>query len=149
MKAFRYRLQAVQRLRDRHEHEATEHYAGALNQRAQASQRLDAAERELAANQAECSRLLDEGVPAGDLRHQQAFGSRLQDQCQAAATQLDQAEAHLNQALGLMVTARRESEAVQKHHDRAQSGHQMEQQREEQKWLDDLPASRTAPGLLG
>lgn len=149
MKAFRYRLQAVQRLRDRREREATEAYATALARRANAMQHFDAAERELAAGHLECSRLLSEGAPAADIRQRQLFCAWLHERRQAAAAQLDVAEVQLNQALGQMITARRESEAVQKHHERARESHQYEQQREDQKILDDLPTLRLASGLLG
>ncbi len=148
MKAFRYRLQAVQRLRDRREHEATECYAGALARRASAFQHLEAADRELARGHAECSRLLNDGAPAADIRQRQLFSVWLQERRDLMAKQLDEAEIQLNHALGQMISARRESEAVQKHHDRARELHQGEVQRDEQKWLDDLPTLRTAPGLL-
>ena len=148
MKPFRYRLTAVQRVRDRREHEATEQYARALAMRANAVQTVDRAERELAAGQLECSNLLGNGAPAGDIRQRQSFCAVLQERRDEAARLLEQAEIQLNQALGVMLTARREAEAVRKHHEKARSGHLQEQQREEQHILDDLPL-RSLAGMFG
>ena len=148
MKPFRYRLTAVQRVRDRREHEATEQYARALAVRANAQQTVERAERELATAQLECSNLLGNGAPAGDVRQRQSFCTVLQEARDEAARQLEQAEILLNQALGAMLTARREAEAVRKHHEKARTGYQQEQQREEQKVLDDLPL-RTLAGMFG
>lgn len=148
MKPFRYRLTAVQRVRDRREHEATEQYARALAVRANALQAVERAERELAAGQLECSNLLGNGAPAGDVRQRQSFCTVLQEHRDEATRQLEQAEIQLNQALGVMLTARREAEAVRKHHDKAKAGHLQEQQREEQQVLDDLPL-RSLAGMFG
>jgi len=148
MKPFRYRLTAVQRIRDRREHEATEQYARALAVRANALQNVDRAERELATTQIECSELLGNGAPAGDVRQRQSFCTVMEEARDDAARKLEQAEILLNQALGTMMTARREAEAVRKHHEKARVGYQQEQQREEQKILDDLPL-RNLAGMLG
>lgn len=148
MKPFRYKLTAVQRVRDRREHEATEQYAHALAQRENAFRNLEVAERELATGQLECSRLLSDGATAGDLRRQQLGCAWLQEHRDQVAAILEQAEVRVHQTLGVMITARRESEAVKKHHDKARDSHQREQQREEQKTLDDLPL-RTLARLIG
>jgi flagellar export protein FliJ len=148
MKPFRYKLTAVQRVRDRREHEATEQYAQALAQRENAFRNVEVAERELATGQFECSRLLGDGATAGDLRRQQLGCAWLQERRDQVAVLLEQAEVRVNQALGVMITARRESEAVKKHHDKARESHQREQQREDQRTLDDLPL-RTLARLIG
>lgn len=148
MKPFRYKLTAVQRVRDRREHEATEQYAQALAQRENAFRNVEVAERELATGQLECSRLLGDGATAGDLRRQQLGCAWLQERRDQVAVLLEQAEVRVNQALGVMITARRESEAVKKHHDKARESHQREQQREDQRTLDDLPL-RTLARLIG
>ncbi len=147
MTPFRYKLTAVQRVRDRREHDATERYAHALNARVAAQKLLDQADHDLAAAQLESARLLAAGTAAGDFRRQLGDCSWLQDHRDLMARQLDEAEGRVSQALGFMITARREAEAVRKHHDKARDAHRREQDREDQKVLDDLPL-RTS-GLMG
>jgi flagellar export protein FliJ len=144
MKPFRYRLQAVQMLRERSEHEAGEQYALALARRAQAQQRLEAVEHELSRARFEIQELVTAGCPAHQVSRRQQFCLVIQERRGQCATDLQNAERTVQQHFSALLKARQEREAVEKHHDKCRQEHQRALQREDQRWLDDL-APR--PGL--
>ena len=144
MKPFQYKLQAVQILRERRKNETMEHYALALARRAQSGQRLENAERQLSATRFELQELVTTGCPAHQINRQQSYCTVLQERRIQCDLELQAAERVVNQRLAEMLQARREREAVAKHHERSRSEYRQASQREEQKWLDDLTPR---PGL--
>ena len=144
MKPFRYRLQAVQMLRERREHEAAEQYALALARRAQALKRLEDVEHELGLARFEIQELVTAGCPVHQINRRQQFCVVIQERRNQCATDLQAAERTVQQRFAALLTARQEREAVEKHHAKCLQEHQRGLQREEQRWLDDL-APR--PGL--
>ncbi|HTH47185.1 MAG TPA: flagellar export protein FliJ [Candidatus Limnocylindria bacterium] len=144
MKPFRYKLQAVQMLRERREHEAAEQYALALALRAQALQRLGDVEHELSLARFEIQELVTAGCPAHQVSRRQQFCVVIQDRRTQCASDLQSAERTVQQRFTALLNARQDREAVEKHHDKCRQEHQRGLQREEQRWLDDLSPR---PGL--
>ncbi len=138
MKPFRYKLQAVQMLRERREHEAGEQYALALARRAQAQKRLEDVEHELSLARFEIQELVTAGCPAHQVRRRQQFCLVIQERRSQCATDLQNAERIVQQHFHALLKARQEREAVEKHHDKCRQEYLKDLQREDQRWLDDL-----------
>jgi flagellar export protein FliJ len=145
MKPFRYKLRAVAMLRERHEHDSLDRYAQALAQRAQALVRLESAERDLSAARFELQERVAGGCAAHVINGLQIHCETMNQRRARCASEVQSAERAVNQRLAEMLAARREREAVEKHHQRSRDEHRRAGQREEQKWLDDLTPQR---GLL-
>lgn len=144
MKPFRYKLQAVQMLRERKEHEAAEQYALALALRAQALKRLEDVEHQLSLARFEIQELVTAGCPVHQVSRRQQFCTVIQERRNQCTTELQSAERTVQQRFSAMLAARQEREAVEKHHEKCRQEHQRGLQREEQRWLDDLTPR---PGL--
>lgn len=145
MKPFRYKLRALEMLRERHEHDALERYALALAQRAQALHHVEAAERDLCAARFELQARVTTGCAAHELNRLQLHCESMQKRRARSVIEMQSAERSVNQRLAEMLAARREREAVEKHHQKSLDEHRRAGQREEQRWLDDLTPQR---GLL-
>lgn len=148
MKPFRYKLQAVEMLRERREHDALERYALALAQRAQAVLRLDAAEHDLSAIRFELQEQVTGGCQAHVINRLQLQSETAQESRARCELGLQNAEVLVNQRLAEMLNARREREAVEKHHEKSRQEHSRAAQREDQKWLDDLKPQRALQSAM-
>lgn len=145
MKRFHFSLQAILTLRQRTEQKALEQYAGALLARDRATCQLAELRREQAEWWSRWRQEVGRGCQAAVLHQWRACNSNLNDRRQKAETALAMAEVTVNQALGSLLTARRDRESVEKHFERQHLAYTREVNREEQKRLDEIGQRRELP----
>lgn len=144
MKKFEFTLEAVRVVRQRQEQEALEQYARSLLARRQAVERLDAVQAQLNAGWQELRDLLAQGCPAQKAAQMQNYHRVLETRRHESVAALGVAERRVNAAMNAMLAARRQREIVDNCFDKQKARHQREQQREEQKFLDELGGRRAA-----
>jgi flagellar export protein FliJ len=142
MKPFKFTLQPLLTLRLRQERAAMENYAREVLERARVEERLQAAERALAASQLVWRQDLADGCPAVVLVHHQSHCRDLAGKRAEIAKQLVAADQRANAALEAMLQARLQREAVDKFRSRQRVEYDRALTRAEQKFLDDLAQSR-------
>ncbi|MBC8001044.1 MAG: flagellar export protein FliJ [Opitutaceae bacterium] len=149
MKSFRFSLQAVLTLRQRHERFALEAHAAALLARHQALARLEAAELELSAAWSDLRRRRDTGCSAAEMTQAGEFSQALSRCRDTATAALAVAERGVNSSLQNLLEVRRQREIVDACHDKQKLAHQRELARQESRLLDDLAGRRFTPLLAG
>lgn len=142
MKPFKFTLQSVRTVRQRHEQEAMEAYARALLERMRALAQLEDAERELSAGQAEWQRTAQQGCRAAEMARHAEHCQALSRQRDGRAALLSEAERRANAALKQMLLARQQREAVDTFLSKQQLAYDRALTREEQKFLDELAQRR-------
>jgi flagellar export protein FliJ len=143
MKAFRFTLEAVRIVRQRHEQETMEHYAQALLVRQQATARLEEIQQELSAAWQDLRTRLAGGCSAGEAHQAQTYRQTLEKRREDCVTALGAAERRVNAALQAMLAARRQREVVDKFLEKQKARFGREMSRLEQKAMDDLAGRRT------
>ncbi len=144
MKSFRFTLEAVRTLRRRQEQNALEQYAQTLLARQQASDRLQAVERELNAGWREMRELLARGGSAARTAQAHDYHRSLDERRKICARVLGSAELRVNAAFQAVLTARQQREIVDKCFERQKTSHQRGRLMEDQKLLDELSGRRVA-----
>ena len=147
MKPFHFTLEAVRVVRQRQEQDAMESYARTLLVRRQAVERLESVQQQINAGWQELRELLARGCAAGEATRAQSCHRVLEKRRDEYAAALGLAERRVNAAFNAMLAARHQREIVDKGFEKQKALHQREQQRGEQKFLDDL-ASRRPAGIL-
>jgi flagellar export protein FliJ len=142
MKAFRFTLEAVRTVRQRHEQEAMEQYAQALLARQRALSRLEEIQRQLNVAWQEIRTRFSAGCTAAQAVQVHGYRQTLEKRREECAAALGEAERRVNAALQVMLAARREREIADKFFEKQKSRHTREHLRLEQKMLDDLAARR-------
>lgn len=142
MKPFRFTLEALGTVRQRHEQKAMEHYAHMLVLRQKAENTLDKAERDLNSSWEDLRRQLARGCTAEEAAQAHVYQRSLIQRRTECATALEAADRRVNSALQGMLQARQQREIVDKCCDRQKAKHQRETARGEQKFLDDLAGRR-------
>jgi flagellar export protein FliJ len=144
MKSFRFTLEAVRTLRRRQEQIALEQYAQTLLARQQASDRLQAVERELNAGWREMRELLARGCSAARTSQTHDYHRSLDERRKECARVLGSAELRVNAAFQAVLSARQQREIVDKCFEKQKATHQRGRLMEEQKLLDELSGRRVA-----
>ncbi len=147
MKAFHFTLEAVRVLRQRQEQDAMDNYARALIARQQAVERLEAVQQQLHASWQDLRDQLARGCTAGKAAQLQNYHRALEKTRDERSAALGLAERRVNTAFAAMLAARQQREIVDKGYEKQKIRHDREQQRGEQKFLDDL-ASRRPMSIL-
>ncbi|MGH9592816.1 MAG: flagellar export protein FliJ [Bryobacteraceae bacterium] len=147
MKAFRFTLEAVQTLRKRQEHQATELYVRSMLARQQAADLVESVREQILINQREMNRLLSAGCTASAAFQASTYQCALEKRLDERILALSQAERRVNAAFQAMLSARRQTKIVEKYRQKQLAHHQRNALREDQKLLDDL-ASRRAGSIL-
>ncbi|HUD49571.1 MAG TPA: flagellar export protein FliJ [Candidatus Baltobacteraceae bacterium] len=147
MKPFRFTLEAVRTLRQRHEQNAMELFAQALLARQQTLDRLEAIRRELTEGWQELRGQLAKGCTASQAAHAHDYHRTLAKRRDETIVALGVAERRVNAALQAMLAARQQREIVDKSCERQKARHLREQFRAEQKLLDDLAGRRSLSSI--
>jgi flagellar export protein FliJ len=142
MKPFRFTLEAVRIVRQRHEQLAMEEYAQALFSSRQAEDQLEAVRRELDAGCEELRKLLAKSCPVSKAAQTQQYLKSVEKRLNECARALEQAKLRADAALDAMLAARQQREIVDKFFARQKTRHEREELREEQKLLDELAGRR-------
>ena len=137
MKPFRFRLQAVLTVRERHEKFAMERYSKALGEVNRARLSLERADAAWAASSVAQSELLRRGTTAADLRRGEQYCHELEQRRQASLSELRKAQAGAGAAREAMLKARIEREAVDQFRAQQRSAYDLEASRAEQKDVDE------------
>ncbi len=148
MKRFRFTLQALLVLRQRHEQQAMEAYAATLLARRQAAERLARIEEEMASAAKSLRSRISGTTLAGDLAQLQGHYRALDGRRAEAACALEAAEQTLRPALQRMIEARRQREVVDDCRDKQSARHEKERLRQEDKLQDEFALRRFAPALV-
>jgi flagellar export protein FliJ len=143
MKPFKSTLQAIRTLRVRQEREAMEAYAHALLDRVRSGEKLQSADRALAAGQWEWQQRVSCGCPAAELVHHQLHCRELAARRSRCLALAKESESRADVALQSMMLARQEREIVDKFSERQRAIYDRELNRAEQKFLDELACRRT------
>src|SRR6266704_2944951 len=114
MKPFRFTLQAVQTLRQRHEQKAREHYGRALLAHRQALEQLQQVEIELKQVWEQISGQLPDGIAAERLAHLHLYARSVEERRTQHAEAIVALERNLQQAAENWRAARRQCEVVEK-----------------------------------
>lgn len=149
MKRFRFPLQALLTVRQRHEHEAMERYAQALLHRQQVAEHLDRIQRELSGAWEQLREKMARGCSAAALAQLRAYSSHLETLRDEYTTALGTAERRVHQALQDMLRARREREVVETYGARQKARHDRQRQRQEHWQMDEFAARFVHPAFHG
>ena len=136
--SFRFRLERVRALRERHEDVAKQALAGAMAQHHRAEQELRAAaERVARAREAQLEAAVGRSC-ANDLLARQAYLERTERAHQATAHDLDRQELELAQRRQALTQAARERQALERLKERRRAEHEKETARLEGLALDEI-----------
>ena len=147
MKTFRFTLESVATLRQSREQVATGKYAEALLALAEAMQKLEAVEHELALGQREYKRSLLGGTTTSRVAQHEFYCANVQRKREQAVGSVKEARAALERALQAMLQARRDCEGVEKMREKQVAVHNRELMRAEQKETDEMAGRQLASGL--
>jgi flagellar export protein FliJ len=142
MKAFRFTLEAVRTLRQRHEQEALEFYARALLARQQVLDLLADIDHRIGRDFVQMRQLLAGPCTAAQASQAQAFHASLEKQRDECLVTLGQAERRVNAASQAMLVARQQREMVDVYREKQLAAHDRLGLREEQKILDEFAIRR-------
>jgi flagellar export protein FliJ len=149
MKRFRFPLQALLTVRQRHEHETMERYAQALLQRQQVAEHLDRIQRALSDAWEQLREQMARGCSAAGLAQARAYSTHLETLRDEYTTALGAAERRVHQTLQDMLRARREREVVETYGARQKARHDRQHQRLEHWQMDEFAARLAHPILPG
>jgi flagellar export protein FliJ len=147
MRPFRFKLKALQTLRQRQEHVALEHYAAALRDRQSARDALGQARDALERCWLEWHHTLEAGCTIEVARRSHASARLLSEHCSSARAVLTDAEQRVQTTLHAMLEARRQREIVDTLHDQHRTRHTRACLQAEAKELDEF-ALRRQPAAL-
>jgi flagellar export protein FliJ len=142
VKTFKFKLAAVETLREREENAALQIYARALKERQAALERRDVAAGSLAICREQRNARVAKGCFIQDLLEFDSYLSALQIKVRNAQEELDQRTAQMGKAFNDFLAARQQLEVVTKFRERERSIYDFEQRRGEQKLLDELSSTR-------
>ncbi|HWI59276.1 MAG TPA: flagellar export protein FliJ [Bacillota bacterium] len=138
MKPFSFTLEPVRSLRRHKEQAAQEHYAKAVRACEAAAARVQATSTELSACWTTLCEQLAAGVAGADLLRTRAWCNVLELRLKERTAALEQARLAVDAAMRELMLAAREREALDRLHDNRQRTYNLEQQRDEQKTLDEI-----------
>jgi flagellar FliJ protein len=142
VKTFKFKLAAVETLREREENNSLQIYARALKERQTALERRDDAMRELAACRERRNLRVEGGCFIHDLREFDSHLTALRINVGKAQEDLDQHTRTMENAFADFLAARQELKVVTKFRERERKIYDFEQRRNEQKLLDELSSTR-------
>jgi len=142
MKKFRFTLQALQTVRERHEHLALQNYAQAVRARTCAQEALQEVERECAGVWQRQRAQRETVATVVDFAQSSEYAGRLAEWKQQCVAALAQAERGVDQAWEKLVLARRAREVVVRFHQRQRDRYAREWARAEQKEMDEFAQHR-------
>jgi len=148
MKSFRFTLEALRVVRQRHEQKAMEKYAQTLIGKRTALDALEAVEHELARSWNEWREKMARGCTAADAMQAQVYQRSLKLRQEECARTLETAERRVNAAMQAMLIARQQREIVDKYCEHQKARYKREEARNEQKFMDDLAGRRGGNSLL-
>ena len=143
MKPFRFSLQALLTLRQRHEHLALQEYGRAISLWQQALDRVNAAQQQCQAGCAQWQEEILSDANALRLSQIQAYCARVEELRREAECELAHAQQMVDQRRDHLVACRQEREAVDTYLKRQHETYDRELRREEQKLLDDMAIHRS------
>ena len=150
MKRFRFTLEALLRLRERHEKQALQLYGAAVTAQQEAACRLAEAEADCETHWAIIREHIADAAPAAYVAQLQGYCHWIEECKRVSARALDQAEHVCRQRWLKLILARRAREAVDKLLVRQRECYDRELMREEQKQIDEMANRRLlAPALHG
>jgi flagellar protein FliJ len=142
MKRFRFTLEALLRLRQRHEKQALQQYGQAMAAQREAASRLADAEADCESNWATFREHVMGAAPAAYLSQLQGYCHWLEECKRVNERALEQAGRVCKQRWVKLLLARRAREAVDKLLVRQRDRYERELMREEQKQIDDMASRR-------
>ena len=149
MKPFRFTLQPIRVLRGQKERSAQQRFADAMRACEEAAFQLQLASDELAAGWTSLCEELSAGVAATKLLRTRAWCNVLEFRQKECAEALQVARRAMDAAWREMMLATRDREVLDRFHDKCRRAYDREEQRQEQKRLDELGVRRAvAPGLV-
>lgn len=143
MKAFRFRLEAVLKLREQAEEAAREHCAKAFAAVEKSTSRLRAVDADISASDELRRQHLTAGAPAGQLEQLRTHSVLLHERRIAVERELAEAKRRADAAQKQLLLASQRRETLTKLRDRQLRLHDYEAARAEQKLLDELAARST------
>jgi flagellar export protein FliJ len=143
MKPFQFSLQPLRILREQQERAAQQAYAGALRVCEEAAARVQSASAELTACWTTLRDKMSAGVVGLELLRARAWCNVLELRLKERAAALEQARLGVDAAWKAMLQATREREALDRYRDKRRATYERQQQREEQKSLDELAVQLT------
>lgn len=146
MKPFRFRLQAVQTLREKQETEAVEIYARACRRQERAAVQLEEVRQELLETQLDRNRRLQTNCRIGEVIQIEGFLSILKDRIQECQAAWQRECGQVQQAERGMREARQRREVIAKWLERDRQRHAAALRMHEQKAEDEM-AARDLPEL--
>ena len=148
MKRFRFTLEALLRLRQRHEKQALQQYGEAVTAQREAACRLAEVEADCEANWAVFREHIAEAAPAAYVAQLQGYCHWLEECKRVSARALEQAERVCKQRWFKLLLARRAREVVDKLMVRQRERYDRELTREEQKQIDEMASQRVLASTL-
>lgn len=145
MKPFKFSLEAVATTRRRLEQAALEKYAQSLLARQNAVAQLEATQRELEGAWLRLRQTLESGCSASAATRLRQESHFLEDERKLRETALTEAERGVSHALQQMLAARQQREVVEKFRGKQRAAHDLDVQRDTQKFLDELATQRATP----
>lgn len=145
MKPFKFSLEAVATTRRRLEQTALENYAQALLARQSAFSQLEATQHTLEQAWLRLRQTLESGCSASAATRLRQESGFLEEERKLREDALAQAERGVSQALHQMLAARKQREAVEKVRGKQRLAHDRDEQRDTQKFLDELATQRATP----
>jgi flagellar export protein FliJ len=146
MKRFRSRVAPLRELRQRQEDEALQAHARMLRQRQAAEERLQATLDALLDHRREVQDSLRFGCTASQLSQQDGYRALLEQRTDECRRQVAEAASATVASLEEVMRTRRNREVVDRFCAKELSEHTLEQQREDQKNLDEM-ALRRRPAI--
>jgi flagellar export protein FliJ len=147
MKPFKFSLEVVRTLRQRKEQQQMENYARALQEQRQTIARLQQVQGELESAWSEWHAAMAEGCQAVVVGQTQRYFQSVELRRQECLAAVREAERVVQEALGSMLRARQDREAVEVFLEHQQVAYDRELQREERKLLDEMAQRRTLQPL--
>lgn len=147
MKPFKFSLEVVRTLRQRKEQQMMEQYAMALQEQRQTVARLHQVQGELESAWSEWHAAIAEGCQAGVVGQTQRYFQSVELRRQECLAAVREADRVVQEALGAMLRARQEREAVEVFLEHQQMAYDRELQREERKLLDEMAQRGTQQAL--
>lgn len=145
MKPFKFSLEAVATTRQRQEQATLEKYAQSLLVRQNAVAQLEATQHELEGAWLRLRQTLESGCSASAATRLRQESNYLEEERKQREEALTQAERGVSQALQQMLAARQQREVVEKFRGKQRTAHNLDVQRDTQKFLDELATQRATP----
>ncbi len=148
MKRFRFTLEALLRLRQRHEKQALQQYGQAMIAQREAARRLADAEADCESNWVVFREQIMDGAPAAYVAQLQGYCHWLEECKRVNARALEQADQVCRQRWSKLLLARRAREVVDKLLVQQRDRYERELMREEQKQIDEMGNRRLLASAL-